>query len=111
MWAGQQSDKPDAGNRAAARGEILSILTRLGAVRCQAVASQSLVKVATMNGLGLVKQSEVSSDPEGVTYIDTTYDGQGHPYQVSNSYRTTSDPTYGLTTYAYDALARIIREM
>lgn len=36
----------------------------------------------------------------------TAYDGLGLPYTVSNPYRSTSDPTYGLTAYTYDAFGR-----
>jgi RHS repeat-associated protein len=38
--------------------------------------------------------------------VDTTYEGNGRVFTVSNPYRSTSDPTYGLTTYTYDALGR-----
>ena len=52
---------------------------------------------------------KLTSDPDcstGEDRTDTTYDAVGRLYQVSNPYCTTSDPTYGLTTYAYDALNR-----
>ncbi len=37
---------------------------------------------------------------------NTTYDALGHVSTVSNPYRSTNDPTYGITTYDYDALGR-----
>jgi len=38
--------------------------------------------------------------------IDTTYDSLGREGSVSNPYRSTSDPTYGTTSFTYDALGR-----
>ncbi|MFI5105626.1 MAG: hypothetical protein ACHP79_11950, partial [Terriglobales bacterium] len=45
--------------------------------------------------------------PNGTATVDTTFDLAGHPATVSNPYFTTSDPTYGNTTNAYDALDRV----
>jgi RHS repeat-associated protein len=57
------------------------------------------------DGLGRVSQTE-HSDPEGDEYVDTTYDALSRKATVSTPYRTTTDPSYGLTTYSYDALGR-----
>ena len=54
----------------------------------------------------MVTETKFTSDPSGTDYTATTYDGLGQPYTVTNPYRSTSDPTYGLTTYTYDALGR-----
>jgi len=62
--------------------------------------------LATMDGMRHVVQAELASDPDGPTYTATAYDGNGKVYTGSNPYRTTSDPTYGVTTYTYDALGR-----
>ena len=40
---------------------------------------------------------------------DTVYDSMGRVYTVSNPYCTTSDSTYGLTTFTYDGLGRKIQ--
>src|SRR5713226_917962 len=40
---------------------------------------------------------------------DTTYDNLGRKATVSNPYRSTNDPTYGITTYQYDALSRVTK--
>jgi RHS repeat-associated protein len=69
-------------------------------------SSQNIVTTQLLDGLGRNKQQQLNSDPEGVVYQDTTYDSLGRVYTVSNPYRSTSDPTYGLTTYGYDALSR-----
>jgi RHS repeat-associated protein len=65
--------------------------------------------VSVMDGLGHVVQTKLASDPDGITYTATTYDGMSHPYTVTNPYRTTGDSTYGITTYNYDALGRTIQ--
>jgi RHS repeat-associated protein len=62
--------------------------------------------VAVMDGIGHVVQTQLASDPDGVTYTATTYDGSGRPYTVTNPYRGTGDSTYGVTTQLYDALGR-----
>ena len=46
------------------------------------------------------------SDPDGQTEVDTAYDANGRTQNVSNPYRSTSDPTYGLETPSYDGLDR-----
>lgn len=65
------------------------------------------VITATLDGLGRTVQSELISDPDGITYTSTTYDADGHVKTVSNPYRSTSDSTYGVTTYSYDGLDRV----
>jgi RHS repeat-associated protein len=60
-----------------------------------------------LDGLGRVKQTSLVNDPDGQPYVATTYNSLGQIYTVSNPYRTTSDSTYGLTTYGYDALGRV----
>jgi YD repeat-containing protein len=69
-------------------------------------SSLNLVSTAVVDGLGRITQTQINSDPEGPVYTDTTYDGKGRKSTVSNPYRSTSDSTYGTTTYVYDALDR-----
>ncbi len=71
-------------------------------------SSTNMVTLAAADGLGHVVETLLTSDPDCASgdRTDTTYDGQGHTHTVSNPYCTTSDPTYGITTYAYDALGR-----
>ena len=58
--------------------------------------------------LGRFIQHRLTSDPDGATYVDTTYDAVGRKATVSNPYRTPNDPgpTNGVTTFLYDALGR-----
>lgn len=73
---------------------------------------QYMTATQLLDGLGRAKESQLTSDPEGVVYQDTTYDSLGRPYQVYNPTRcsppTTScgESTWGYSTYAYDALSR-----
>jgi RHS repeat-associated protein len=48
-------------------------------------------------------------NPATIT-VDITYDALGRVYQVSNPYYTTSDSTYGVTSYLYDALNRKVEQ-
>jgi len=70
----------------------------------------SIVTTKVFDGMGHPVRTILSSDPYGPDYTDTSYYGTGRVYQVSNPYRSTSDPTYGTTTYAYDGLGRKVSE-
>jgi RHS repeat-associated protein len=61
---------------------------------------------SVFDGLGRVVQTQLNSDPDGVTYVDTAYDALGRVQSVSNPYRSTTESTYGLTQHQYDALGR-----
>lgn len=54
------------------------------------------------NGLGQLTRS---IDSGGAT-TDITYDLDGRQASISNPYRSSSDPTYGITSNLYDALGR-----
>ena len=66
-----------------------------------------ITSTVLLDGLGRTIHQQLNSDPEGVDYTDTTYDSLGRVASESNPYRSTSDPTYGITSYVYDALSRI----
>jgi RHS repeat-associated protein len=70
--------------------------------------SPNITTLTAFDGLGHTMRSVVTSDPDCSPgdRTDTTYDGLGRVYKVSNPYCTTGDLTYGLTTYTYDALGR-----
>src|SRR5262249_34999749 len=69
-------------------------------------ASLSLVATDVFDGLGRISQSQLSSDPEGATYVETVYDGLGRKAVVANPHRSTTASTDGTTYYLYDALGR-----
>ncbi len=73
-------------------------------------SSANFVEVGTVDGFGRIIQSQTvvpsSTCSSGYVYVDTTYDNEGRKGSVSNPYCTTSDPTYGVTSYMYDSLDR-----
>ena len=102
-------------------GQTTNCYTDTGGTGCQPSAppfrlvttksiSASVNEIATtvFDGLARLTQTQLNSDPDGPTYVDTTYDALGRKYTVSNPYRTGSDPgpTNGVTTFLYDALGR-----
>ncbi len=75
-------------------------------------SSQAVTTTATMDGLGHVihtlQNGSPTTDPDcgSGDRTDTTYDGLGRVYTVSNPYCAAGEPTSGLATYTYDALGR-----
>jgi RHS repeat-associated protein len=69
----------------------------------------SLVSTTVLDGLGRTSQVQTTDTDcgTGLHYVDTAYDTNGRKKTVSNPYCTTSDETYGTTTYGYDGLDRI----
>jgi len=70
-------------------------------------ATRNATSKAVLDGFGRITQKQVTSDPNGIAYIDTTYDKVGRIASISNPYYTTTDATYGITSIQYDALNRI----
>ena len=64
-------------------------------------------QTAYLDGVARVKQTQLTSDPDGTVYVDTTYDAAGRKASVSNAYRSTGDQTYGITSFGYDGLGRV----
>ncbi len=59
-----------------------------------------------LDGLGRTTTYALVNDPDGETYVATTYDAAGRVASVSNPYR--GSPTGG-DSYTYDALSRVTR--
>ncbi|PYU20278.1 MAG: hypothetical protein DMG32_22715, partial [Acidobacteria bacterium] len=102
-----QANFPDTGQATRTFNEPTLPLSVTPSVKI--TSTLNLVPPVTVDGLGRVTQSQLTSDPEGTTYGDTTYDALGRKKTVSNPYRSTSDPTYGITTFEYDALGRVTK--
>jgi RHS repeat-associated protein len=69
-------------------------------------STQNLIVTSVEDGLGRAKESQITSDPQGTVFTDTSYDGLGRVFTRSNPYRSGVSPTDGTTTYFYDALGR-----
>ena len=65
--------------------------------------------VSTMDGMGHVIQTSLTSDPAGADNVAITYDGEGEVYTKTNPFRGGTPPTGITTTYYYDALGRPIK--
>jgi RHS repeat-associated protein len=69
-------------------------------------ASVYLNSTTVMDGVGHVVQTQLTSDPDGTDYVDTTYDGLGRVYTSSNPHRSSAWTTDGATASTYDSLGR-----
>jgi len=65
------------------------------------------VDTVILDGLGRVTQTQLNSDPDGVTYVDTAYNKVDKICSVSNPHRSPAAATDGISQYQYDALGRI----
>jgi YD repeat-containing protein len=74
-------------------------------------ASTTLQQQYVVDGFGRLTVTNILTDPAGANSTTTTYDGPGRVATVSNPYRSTSDPTYGVTTYSYDGLNRKVSQL
>jgi RHS repeat-associated protein len=116
MDRGVQAIYPDSGQTSicysdVAGGTCYSPSNPITAVVTQKITTLPTIKdkisTTVYDGLGRVAQTQLNSDPDGVDYVDTTYDPLGRVSTVSNPYRSTSDVTYGITTIQYDPLGRV----
>jgi RHS repeat-associated protein len=71
-------------------------------------SSQTMTTTTVTDGLGHAKQTQLTSDPQGTVFTDTTYDGLGQVWKQSNPYRIGTDvtTTTGTTIFVYDSLGR-----
>ena len=100
-----QESFPDGGQTTTTYNSLTSIQTQIK----MNTTPQYITGTVLLDGLGRTRQTQLNSDTQGVDYTDTTYDAVGRVASVSNPYRSTSDPTYGVTSYQYDALSRVTK--
>lgn len=114
-----QTNLPDTGQTSSCFSEVSGTSCSTGAYPLQVQTTQLIssglnkVSTAVLDGLARVSETQLNSDPDctasGGTKVDTTYDGAEHTFTVSNPYCTTSDTTYGITTYQYDGMGRVTK--
>ena len=64
----------------------------------------------TLDTFGRAINSTLANDPGGAVKVDTGFDNNDRVQTQSNPYRSTTDPTYGIETSAYDGLDRVISQ-
>jgi RHS repeat-associated protein len=107
-----QQTFPDGGQKTNCYSDISGGSCYSSSLPLQAVttvkitSSQNLIGTTVVDGLGRVSQTQLTSGPLGTVSTDTTYDGLGRTYTVSNPHVSGSSPTDGITTYVYDAFSR-----
>jgi YD repeat-containing protein len=94
---------PDGGTTAYDYNDATNTVTDTKTINSSQILSQNYI----YDGLGRLTQTQITSDPEGTDYIDTTYDAGGRVYSVSNPHRSAASSTDGTTYHYYDALGRI----
>ncbi|MGB6481991.1 MAG: RHS repeat-associated core domain-containing protein [Candidatus Acidiferrales bacterium] len=104
MWRLNKETFPDGGETSYTYNDTPTPASVTTTIKIN--SSSNEVMTTILDGLGRTKETQLTSDPAGTDYVDTTYDSLGRVYSVSNPYRSTSDPTYGLAKYGYDALSR-----
>src|SRR5262249_22114000 len=68
--------------------------------------TSSLTDFQFFDGLGRPNVTELV-DPQGNIFSNLTYDTLGRTSTATNPYRSSSDPTYGVSQTHYDALGRV----
>ena len=96
-----ETDFPDGGKTTITYGGETSVTTT------QLITS-SLSKTVTtnMDGMYHTIQTRLTSDPSGPDITDTTYDGLGRAWKVSNPHRSSSLSTDGITQTDVDGIGR-----
>jgi RHS repeat-associated protein len=111
-WRPTQTKYPDQGLTTVCYSDIPSTSCSASGPPYSEVVTQAItstvnkITTAVFDGLGRTAQTQLNSAPLITTV--TTYDGDGRVSTVSNPYFTTSDPTYGITSYQYDGLGRTL---
>jgi len=70
--------------------------------------TQAVTSKTAVDTYGRQIQTQLTTDPQGVDYVDTVYDNFGRAASVTNPYRSTTSSTDGVTYRYYDALGRIV---
>jgi len=103
-WRLTQITYPDGGQKTATYNTATTPWNIVQTTKI--TGTQTLTSKTIYDSSARVSQQQLTSDPEGTTYTNTTYDADGRLKSVSNPYRSTSESTYGLTSYLYDGLGR-----
>jgi RHS repeat-associated protein len=102
-----ETDFPDTGKTKISYNDTAPSPT-ITSSRLMNTANVYVTSVATLDGLGHIVKTLLTVDQDCANgdRTDTTYDGLGRIYTVSNPYCVAGEGTSGLTTYIYDGLGR-----
>jgi YD repeat-containing protein len=67
--------------------------------------------VAVLDGMRHTIQTQLTSDPDGTDFVDTSYNGMGLVYSQSNFHRSSPASTDGTSYSYYDALGRKVAQI
>jgi YD repeat-containing protein len=93
---------PDGGETTTAYPDAV---TQTDTILMQTTPAESKKVTTLSDALGRATEIQ-TTDPQGVDYVDTTYDVMGRIQSVSNPYRSYTKSSNGITSYQYDALSR-----
>jgi RHS repeat-associated protein len=108
-----QKNLPDGGQVATSYNDVPPVSSTS---TTKITSTVNLVTTATQDGLGRARKTQLTSDPDATTYTRLAYDGLGRKFQEWNPTRCDPDmnpsscsgePTFGVTSYSYDALSRV----
>jgi RHS repeat-associated protein len=99
-------DYPDGGQTTYCYNDAVPSISKTIVIDNSITPPYSTNTTTILDGLGHVKQMQLTTDPQGTDFTDTTFDGLGRVWKQSNAHRSSSSPTDGSTVYLYDALGR-----
>ncbi len=108
-WRLTQINYPDGGQKTALYNTASTPWNIVQTTKIN--GTQTRTTKTIYDSLARVSQQQLQNDPDNAgnpDFTDTTYDADGRLKSVSNPYRSGSDSTYGITSYLYDGLGRVI---
>ena len=75
---------------------------------CTASSGNCREDATVLDGLGRVSQQILVTDPSAQTAVGVSYDLNGRVQSVTNPHRSANDPTYGVESYTYDGMDRLL---
>lgn len=107
-----QVQHPDGGLETASFNDTISYPNSPNYTYAKMInSSTTFTKIGIVDGMGRTIKTKTYVPPStcstNYSYVDSTYDGDGRTFSVSNPYCTTGDATYGLTKTYYDGLNRV----
>ncbi len=99
-----EADYPDGGQTKYAYNDTGATVTTSQLLN---TSGTYITRVNSMDGVGHVIQTQLTSDPDGVATTTFRYDGLGRRRTASNPSSSSSQSTQGTTTDSYDALSRV----